>query len=180
MEWSAAVRRLLLRRVQVCEDEVLDAIHMSGAGCPVQRRAAVRIDRGAEPVRVRFFEEGQVAGLRGVEHVGVLWCRLFTDHLRLHFFVFEQRGARAHEALRAERVQAQRLLVRCAASLLRVSMLTRDCVLFAATSDAVGTGAIAVKRAGFASASARLAASRRNERRIEALRAPYRNAWRSG
>ena len=48
----------------------------------------MRINGGAEPVRARFFEEGQVAGLRGVEHVGVVWCCLFTHHLRLHFCVF--------------------------------------------------------------------------------------------
>ena len=87
MQGSAAVRRLFLRGVQVLRDEVLDAFNMSGAGRPVQRRTSVRVDRCLYAVRVRFFEEGQVAGLRGVEHVGVVWCCLFTDHLRLHFCV---------------------------------------------------------------------------------------------
>ena len=88
MQWSAAVRRLLLRRVQVLRGEVLDAFNMSGAGCPMERRTSVRVDRCLYAVRVRYFEEGQVAGLRGVEHVGVVWCCLFTHHLRLHFCVF--------------------------------------------------------------------------------------------
>ena len=68
----------------------------------MQRGAAVRVDRGEEPVRVRFFEEGQVAGLRGVEHVGVLWCCFFTDHLRLHFVFWE--SSAVSEALRSARV----------------------------------------------------------------------------
>ena len=102
MEGSAAVRRLLLRRVQALGDEVLDAFNVSGAGRPVQRRTSVRVDRCLYAVRARFFEEGQVAGLRGVEHVGVLWCCFFTDHLRLHFCVWE--SSALSEALRAERV----------------------------------------------------------------------------
>ena len=101
MEGRAAVRRLLLRRVQVLSNEVLDAIHMSGAGRPVQRRTSMRIDGGAEPVLV-FLQEGQVAGRRGVEHVGVLRCGLLTDHFKAAFCVWE--SSAVSEALRAERV----------------------------------------------------------------------------
>ena len=66
MEWSPTIRRLLLRRVQALRNEVLDAVHMAGAGRPVQRRTSMRINGGAEPVLV-FLQEGQVAGRRGVE-----------------------------------------------------------------------------------------------------------------
>ena len=103
MQRSAAVRRLLLRWVQVLGDEVLDAFNMSGAGGPVQRGTAVRVDRCLYAVRVRFFEEGQVAGLRGVEHVGVVWCRLFTDHFKAAFFCVWESSALS-EALRSARV----------------------------------------------------------------------------
>ena len=109
MEWRAAVRRLLLRRVQVLSNEVLDAIHMSGAGRPVQRRTSMSIDGGAEPVLV-FSQEGQVAGRRGVEHVGVLGCRLLTDHFKAALFVFG-RAVVLYEALSAERVEAVRSAV---------------------------------------------------------------------
>ena len=105
MEWSPTIRRLLLRRVQVLSNEVLDAIHMAGTRSPVQRRAAVRIHGGAEAVLV-FLQEGQVAGRRGVEDVGVLRCRLLTDHFKAAFCVWE--SSAVCEALRAERVDVLR------------------------------------------------------------------------
>ena len=124
MEWSPTIRRLLLGRVQVLSNEVLDAIHMAGTCCPVQRRAPMRIDRGAEPVLV-FSQEGQVAGRRGVEDVGVLGCGLFTDHFKAAFFV-----RAVSEALRAERVEA----VRAAFSMTRAAQ--NMLLLLAQTSDA--------------------------------------------
>ena len=102
MEWSPPVRRLLLGRVQVLRNEVLDALHMSGAGRPVQRRTSMRIHGGAEAVLVSL-QEGQVAGRRGVEHVGVLRCGLLTDHFKAAFCVWESSGW-----LRAERVELVR------------------------------------------------------------------------